>query len=96
MKFVTIAVFMSLFWILFDQLNKLRTANEGCCRDNSCGKNQWDSALWSISLALAIILTLMMVYKIYQMLMSNSTTAKMFRRSPARSVAAEAREMVFG
>ena len=96
MKFVTAAVLMSLLWILFDQLNRLRTANDGCCRDNSCGKRQWDSMLWKVALILAIIMTLFMVYKIYQLLMSNETTAKMFRRNPAKSVAVEAREMVFG
>ena len=45
MNIFTTVVFMSLFWILFSQLNELRSANTGCCGDSSCGTSEWDKEI---------------------------------------------------
>lgn len=95
MNIFTTVVFMSLFWILFSQLNELRSANTGCCGDNSCGTSDWDKAMWGINLTVAILLTLFFLYKVLEYYEGSSLEARDFRANPARSLGKQA-GLLFG
>jgi len=62
-----LVLYLSLFWILFSQLNELFNANKGCCKDNSCGKSMWDRWIWNITLIVSILLTLYVTLQILYM-----------------------------
>lgn len=95
MNIFTTVVFMSLFWILFSQLNQLRSANDGCCGDQSCGSSGWDRMMWGINLTAAILLTLFFLYKALEYYEGSSLEARDFRRNPTRSIANQA-GLMFG
>ena len=42
-------------WLAFSSLNELKTANSGCCKDNSCGKQGVDQIAWWTTLVIGII-----------------------------------------
>lgn len=85
---------MSLFWIIFSQLNQLRSSNEGCCSDKSCGTSDFDKLLWGVTLTISIILTLLLVYNLYYMYTSYSTKARLFRANPIKTVLEEGAELI--
>lgn len=95
MNIFTTVVFMSLFWILFSQLNELRSANNGCCGDKSCGSSEWDRTMWGINLTVAILLTLFFLYKVVEYYEGSSLEARDFKLNPTRSIAKQAR-LLFG
>lgn len=55
-------VLMIILWIMFSQLDKLKSANEKCCTNQSCGKDPLDGFFWSTFLAFGIMATLAFVY----------------------------------
>lgn len=65
MNLVLVILLMSFSWILFSQLNEIRSANEGCCKTNSCGKSGFDNMMWISSLIFSIVFTLFMLYKFF-------------------------------
>ena len=95
MNIFTTVVFMSLFWILFSQLNELRSANTGCCGDSSCGTSEWDKAMWGINLTVAILLTMFFLYKVLEYYEGSSLEARDFNANPARSLGKQA-GLLFG
>ena len=91
MNWFLIILSMSVLWILFSQLNELRSANDGCCKTKSCGQHSFDKTLWTGTLIAAIIFTLLFIYKIY---LIATPTGRLI--SAESNVAAAATEMMFG
>lgn len=96
MNTINLIIFMSLFWIIFSQLNQLRSSNEGCCADKSCGTTDFDKLLWGVTLTLSIILTLLLVYNLYDMYSNSSMRARIFRANPVKTLAEQGTELMFG
>ena len=67
MNIFLVALIMSVFWIIFSQVNELKSANEGCCKTKTCGTSGFDHTLWATSLTLAIGFTLFLIFKGYML-----------------------------
>ena len=96
MNTLNLIIFMSLFWIIFSQLNQLRSANEGCCADKSCGTTDFDKLLWGVTLTMSIILSLLFIYDLYYIYSNSSMRARSFRANPVQSLAEQGTELMFG
>ncbi len=93
MNLLNTIIFMSLFWILFSQLNQMRNAEEGCCKDKTCGKSGFDQLMWGITLTIAILLTLFLVYKIgYLYYKVRGKGSNLFKQTLAK----QGTELLFG
>lgn len=55
-------VLMILLWIMFSQLDKLKSANEKCCTTQTCGKDPLDGFFWTAFLSFGIMATLAFLY----------------------------------
>lgn len=55
-------VLMIILWIFFSQLDKLKSANDKCCTNQSCGKDPLDGFFWSTFLAFGIAATIAFLY----------------------------------
>ena len=55
-------------WAIFSSFNQLKIAGDkkGCCTDGSCGKGYVDNFLFYTNLVIAIILTLGVLFKIFE------------------------------
>lgn len=96
MNTLSLIIFMSLFWILFSQLNQLRSANEGCCGDKSCGKSSFDNGLWTITLLISIVLSIFVIYRFYELYTGSSMRARLFRKNPVKALSSQGAELMFG
>lgn len=55
-------VLMIVFWIVFAQLDKLKSADKNCCTTQSCGKDAFDGFFWNTFLAFGIMSTIAFIY----------------------------------
>ena len=55
-------------WSIFSSFNQLKIAGDskGCCTDGTCGKGYVDNFLFYTNLVLAIILTLGVLFKVFE------------------------------
>ncbi len=55
-------------WVVFSSLNQLKIAGDkkGCCGDGSCGKGRIDNLLFYSNLTIAVVLTLGVLFKVYE------------------------------
>ena len=72
MNFSMGLVLSVLFWILFSSLQEAKDAhnNNGCCQAGKCGKSQFDTFLYWTTMAIAIILTLGVLFEVYDRMTS--------------------------
>ena len=54
-------------WIIFSTLNELASANNNCCKSNSCGTSFFDRIFWWSNLAISIVSTIFVIYSMYYM-----------------------------
>jgi hypothetical protein len=64
------AIFVAVIfsWILFSSANELKSASNGCCEKNNCGKQLLDPAIWWGSLTIGIVSTLIVGWPIIKLL----------------------------
>ena len=75
MNFLMGLVLTVLFWILFSSLQEAKDSDKpnGCCNDSTCGKSQFDTFLYWTTMAIAIILTLGVLFEVYDRMTSPGT-----------------------
>lgn len=96
MNSINIIIFATLFWVIFSQLYELRNANTSCCSDKSCGKTEFDEFLYNGSLLLASFFSFLFLYRLFELYMGSDMRARSFRANPAKSLANEGTELLFG
>jgi hypothetical protein len=61
-----VAIVLAIFsWIVFATLNELTSANNDCCKTNTCGQSIFTKVLYFSDLFVAIILTLGVLFEVY-------------------------------
>lgn len=96
MNTINIIIYATLFWVIFSQLYELRNANDGCCSNKSCGKSEFDEFLYNGSLLLSSFFTFLFLYRLLELYMGSDMRARNFRANPAKSLANEGTELLFG
>lgn len=58
-------VLAAVSWMIFGSMNELTSAHDedGCCGKGNCGGSQFTGFIWTANLAIAIIVTIIALYR---------------------------------
>ena len=104
MNSLILAIVISISsWIAFSTLNELTSANNNCCKSNSCGTSFFDRIFWWSNLMISLASTIFVLYSVYDMCgegitsaVKTAVTAPVKVATSAVKTASSAVQMVFG